>query len=76
MSSLRRAWLGLWEFVVGDDWRSAAGVVLGLALTALVADLHVASWWVMPVAVLGLLGLSIRRSARESARNSGGKAGR
>jgi hypothetical protein len=55
----------VWEFIVGDDWRTAIGVVLALALTALVAGGGVAAWWVMPAAVLGLLVLSIRRAAHE-----------
>jgi hypothetical protein len=59
---------GAWDFVVGDDWRTAVGVVLALALTALLADAAIAAWWVMPPAVVGLLALSIRRAARESAR--------
>jgi hypothetical protein len=53
---------GVWEFVVGDDWRMAAGVVLALALTAILAGAGVAAWWVMPLAVLGLLALSLRRA--------------
>jgi hypothetical protein len=56
--------LGVWEFFVGDDWRTALGVVLALAITALLADVAVSGWWVMPLAVLGLLALSIRRAAR------------
>jgi hypothetical protein len=59
---------GVWEFVVGDDWRTALGVVLALALTALIADTAIAAWWVMPPAVIGLLALSIRRAARDSSR--------
>lgn len=53
---------GVWEFVVGDDWRTAAGVILALALTAILAGADVAAWWVMPLAVLGLLALSLRRA--------------
>ncbi len=59
---------GVWEFVVGDDWRTALGVVLALGFTALLADAAIAAWWVMPPAVVGLLALSIRRAARESSR--------
>jgi hypothetical protein len=68
---MRRVWaflLGVWEFIVGDDWRTAIGVTLALALTALVAEAGIAAWWVMPVAVVGLLGLSIRRAARSATR--------
>ncbi|HKH79769.1 MAG TPA: hypothetical protein VJ996_07090 [Solirubrobacteraceae bacterium] len=55
---------GVWAFVAGDDWRTALGVVLALALTALLAGAAISAWWVMPLAVLGLLALSIRRAAR------------
>jgi hypothetical protein len=55
---------GMWEFVAGDDWRTALGVVLALALTALLADASISAWWVMPLSVLGLLALSIRHAAR------------
>jgi hypothetical protein len=53
--------LAVWEFVVGDDWRTAIGVALAIALTALIASAGISAWWVMPVAVLALLVRSIRR---------------
>jgi len=59
---------GVWDFIVGDDWRTALGVALALALTALIAAAGVSAWWVMPLAVLGLLALSIRRAARGASR--------
>ncbi len=68
MSSVQAFVAGVWEFVVGDDWRTALGVVLALALTALLAAASVSAWWVMPPAVVELLALSIRRAARESSR--------
>ncbi len=55
---------GLWEFVVGDDWRTALGVLSALALTALLADGAIASWWVMPPAVIGLLAMSVWRATQ------------
>jgi len=62
MTFLRRAALAVWEFLVGDDWRTALGVVLALGLTAGVAALGVGAWWVMPLAVAFLLALSVRRA--------------
>jgi hypothetical protein len=61
---IRDAVLGVWEFVVGDDWVTAAGVVLALGLTALVDEAS-SAWLVMPVAVVALLVLSIWREARK-----------
>ncbi len=53
----------VWEFIVGDDWRIAVGVVLALALTALVASAGAAAWWILPVAVVAVLVLSVWRAA-------------
>lgn len=58
---------GAFEFVVGDDWPTALGVVLSLAATALIAAFDVAAWWLMPVAVLVLLRWSLLRRARSLA---------
>ena len=64
MSWLRRAVVGVWKFVVGDDPLTALGVVLALGVTGVVAATGSSAWWVMPPAVLGLLALSLRRAAR------------
>jgi len=56
----------LWDFVVGDDWRLAAGVVVALAITALVAGTAVAAWWIVPVSVLILLVASVWHAARST----------
>ena len=53
----------LWDFVIGDDWRIAAGVVVALGVTAAIADTALAAWWILPVAVLLLLGASVWRAA-------------
>ena len=65
MSRLRVFAEAVWEFIVGDDWRLAAGVAVAIGVTALVADGgEVAAWWIIPVVVAALLGLSVWRSAR------------
>ncbi len=64
MSRLEALLRFIWEFVVGDDWRIAAGVVVTLAVTAVVAGTGVAAWWILPVAVAGLLAASVWRAAR------------
>ncbi len=66
MIRIRHFAIGIWEFVVGDDWRTALGVVLALALTALLAGAAISAWWIMPLAVIGLLALSIRRAGRNA----------
>ena len=52
-----------YDFVVGDDWRGAAVVVVALALTALLVHAAgVNAWWLLPVCVFGALGWSLRRA--------------
>lgn len=53
----------VWEFIAGDDWPTALGVVFALGITALVAD-QGAAWLVMPAAVAALLAISVWRAAR------------
>jgi hypothetical protein len=53
-----------WDFVVGDDWRIAAGVVLALGLSASLAATGVPAWWLLPLAVALLLYVSLRRQAQ------------
>jgi hypothetical protein len=58
------AFLRFWyDFIVGDDWRVAVGVVAAIALTALLAARDVAAWWLMPLAVIVVLFASLRRAA-------------
>jgi hypothetical protein len=53
-----------WDFVVGDDPRAAAGIVLAIGVTAALVAAGVDAWWLMPLAIAGILGLSLRREAR------------
>jgi len=66
VSFVARAGEAIWNFVVGDDWRIALGVAVAIALVAGLVQLGVNAWWLMPVAVLGLLGWSVRRAADPS----------
>ncbi|HEY2071944.1 MAG TPA: hypothetical protein VGG88_00055 [Gaiellaceae bacterium] len=61
--SFGRFW---WDFVVGDDWIAAALVVVAIGATAAVAASDIAAWWVMPLAVVVVLGVSLRRAAGPS----------
>jgi hypothetical protein len=54
-----------YEFIVGDDASIAAGVVLALAGTAILARSHVLAWWLLPVVVALLLGVSLTRAVRK-----------
>jgi hypothetical protein len=64
MSRLRAFGRFWWDFVVGDDWRAAAGIVVAIALTAVLVAGGIDAWWLLPVAVASILWLSLRREAR------------
>ncbi len=66
MSRIEAFFRFLWDFVIGDDWRIAAGVVVALGATALVAGGGIAAWWILPLAVAGLLAFSVWRVASRS----------
>jgi hypothetical protein len=55
-----------WEFILGDDWRIAVGLAVALGLCALLEHEDLAAWWLLPLAVLGLLAESLRRATRGS----------
>jgi hypothetical protein len=59
------AFVRFWyDFIVGDDWRVAAGIALAVALTAVLSDSGISSWWVMPAGVVVGVHRSLRRAAR------------
>lgn len=58
---MSRALRAVWEFVVGDDSVTAAGVAAAIGLTAILVAAHVNAWWMMPAAVVVLLAASLRR---------------
>ena len=64
MSRVRAFGLFWWDFVVGDDWRSAAGILFAIGITAALVAAGVDAWWLMPPAVAGVLALSLRRASR------------
>jgi len=55
-----------YDFVVGDDWTVAVGVLVALAVAALLTRVHVVEWWWMPLAIAALLSASLWRAARIS----------
>lgn len=62
-----RAFGAFWyDFIVGDDWRVAVGVILAFGLTyRLSSAAETSRWWLVPAFVAVLLPVSIYRVARE-----------
>jgi hypothetical protein len=64
MNKIKAFGLFWWDFVVGDDWVAAAGVIVAIAVTVLLSHAHVNPWWLMPAAAAGVLSLTVRRATR------------
>ena len=64
MSWIKKAVSGIWDFVVGDDWRLAIGTVTAIGGTAVLVTLGVNAWWFALLAIPAVLGLSLKNSAR------------
>jgi hypothetical protein len=60
LAAFGRFW---WNFVIGDDWPAAAGIALAISATAALAAAGIAAWWLLPVATVLVLYLSLRRAA-------------
>jgi hypothetical protein len=56
-----------YDFIVGDDWTAALGVVVALAGTAALTSAGITAWWLLPLAVVFVLGVTLQRATRTSA---------
>jgi hypothetical protein len=72
LSARLRAFGAFWyDFVIGDDWVVAAGVVAGLLATWGLHSAGVTAWWVLPVVLVVLLPVSLARAVSGQAVLSG-----
>lgn len=51
-----------YDYIFGDDWTVAVAIFIGLAVTAALNSNHVVSWWLIPLIVFAMLGISLRRA--------------
>jgi hypothetical protein len=51
-----------YRFIIGDDWTVAASVAVGLIATALLARSQFPAWLIIPLVVIVVLRVSVRRS--------------
>ena len=64
MKAFGRFW---YDFIVGDDWTIAVGVVVALAVTAVLAHNGMPSaWWLLPAVVTIGLVWSVLRAAKRT----------
>ena len=62
MSRVRQFGVFMYDFVIGDDWRLAAGAALALLLAGFVSRADRSAWWVAPPVIAVLLGSSVLRA--------------
>jgi hypothetical protein len=66
VAKLRAFGAFLYDFVIGDDWRVAVGVVIALGITYWLSHAtKAATWWLVPVALVVLLPLTLWRAVRK-----------
>jgi hypothetical protein len=70
MRHVRAFALFWWDFIVGDDYRIALGIVVLLAATALLTRAGLAVWWLLPLGVVTMLAVSVFSVARANGRRS------
>jgi hypothetical protein len=63
LTAFGRFW---WDFVIGDDWLVAVLIAVAIGATAALAHSGVMAWWLLPLAVLVVLWLSLRRAIRSA----------
>jgi hypothetical protein len=51
-----------YDYIFGDDWTIAIAIFIGLAVTAGLNANHVVAWWLIPLIVFIMLGISLRRA--------------
>ena len=64
MSRVRAFLAFLYDFVVGDDPVIAVVVVVALGATAGIVGAGVNAWWLLPLAVVAVLGASLAHATR------------
>ena len=61
MKHIKAFFLFWYDFIVGDDWVVAVGIILALFGTDRLLRFGVNAWWLMPVGVVVLLAISLWR---------------
>jgi hypothetical protein len=61
LAAFGRFW---YRFIVGDDWVIAATVLVTLVVVAVLVRAGAQAWWLLPVVVIGVLGVSLWRARR------------
>ena len=52
-----------YHFIIGDDWTIAASIAAAVAMTFWLVHSKIQAWWLLPVAAVFMLGVSLWRDA-------------
>lgn len=64
MNVIKRFGSFWYHFIIGDDWRIAAGGVLGLGVVGLIVHtIHSNVWWLLPILIMSILLFTVRSVA-------------
>jgi hypothetical protein len=66
VTAAKRFALFWYDFVVGDDWFIAAGVVVAIAGTYGLHRAGLRDWWLLPVAGVAILAVALVRANRRA----------
>jgi hypothetical protein len=53
-------WYG---YIFGDDWTVSVAIFIGLAITGVLTAHDIVAWWLIPLIVVVMLGISLRRAS-------------
>jgi hypothetical protein len=54
-----------YDFIVGDDWLIAGGIVVIMFAAWLLERAGFPAWWLFSIAIAGLLYLTVKRAAKD-----------
>jgi hypothetical protein len=52
-----------YDYIFGDDWTIAVAIFIGLFVTGVLTANGVVAWWLIPLIVVVMLSVSLRRAA-------------
>lgn len=52
-----------YDFIIGDDWKIAASIGAAVAATFWLVRSNIQAWWLLPLAAIITLGVSLWRDA-------------
>jgi hypothetical protein len=67
LTTFARFW---YDFIVGDDWTLAAGVVVATTTAVFAVHHGVNAWWILVIGVSALLAASVNVAARVAVRKN------